>query len=121
MGVLALEEEGCCFLSHSVHYVVEPYHVQDREKGTESLLEEILLRCLSSTSCLLNPLLFVVVVVFCQYQAWRGLVDQTGQRCPWATFSGLAVNIQTHLHVLTSSLRVLAVHLNITFTPSPTL
>lgn len=61
------------------------------------------------------------VVVFCQYQAWRGLVDQTGQRCPWATFSGPAVNIQTHLHVLKSSLRVLAVHLNITFTPSSTL
>lgn len=60
MGVLALEEEDCCFLSHSVHYVVESCHVQDREKGTESLHEEILLRWLSSPSCLLSPLQILV-------------------------------------------------------------
>lgn len=103
MGVLALEEEDCCFLSHSVHYVVESCHVQDREKGTESLHEEILLRCLSSASCFLSPLQILVNT------RPRGVLENwTGQRCPWATFSGTGVNIQTHLHVLKSSLRVLA-------------
>lgn len=62
-GCSCLGEEGCCFLSHSVHYVVEPCPVQDREKGTESLLEESLLRCLSSTSCLLSPL-FLLLLFF---------------------------------------------------------
>lgn len=43
MGVLALEEEGCCLLSHSVFCVLESCHVQDGKKGSEDVSTSLLL------------------------------------------------------------------------------